>query len=154
VIEYRDDSTTIAAGQLGGGYFDGWPSPPNAELHLAFLRGAEVAIVAFDAAAGQAVGFVTAIGDRRWSPDGFRPASRGAAGVSGQRYRRRIGAPGTGPPRRPLFDRPCLRSGVGSVLRAPQRSPRDRRDVAEPEGDAAVRPAEASSVSARYAHRA
>lgn len=63
MIEYRDDPTTIAADQLRGGFFDGWPSPPSAELHLAHLLGAEVAIVALDATTGQVVGFVTAIGD-------------------------------------------------------------------------------------------
>jgi ribosomal protein S18 acetylase RimI-like enzyme len=63
VIEYREDLTTLTADQLRGGFFEGWPSPPNPELHLAHLRGAEVAIVAFDTASGQVVGFVTAIGD-------------------------------------------------------------------------------------------
>jgi GNAT superfamily N-acetyltransferase len=63
MIEFRDDLTTITATQLGGGFFEGWPSPPSPELHLAHLRGAEVAIVAVDAASGQVVGFISAIGD-------------------------------------------------------------------------------------------
>jgi ribosomal protein S18 acetylase RimI-like enzyme len=63
VIEYREDLTALTADQLRGGFFEGWPSPPSPELHLAHLRGAEVAIVAVDAATGQVVGFVTAIGD-------------------------------------------------------------------------------------------
>jgi ribosomal protein S18 acetylase RimI-like enzyme len=63
VIEYREDLTTLTAEQLRGGFFEAWPSPPSPELHLAHLRGAEVAIVALDAATGQVVGFITAIGD-------------------------------------------------------------------------------------------
>ena len=63
MIEYLEDLTTLTADQLSGGFFEGWPSPPSAELHLAHLRGAEVAIVALDTASGQVVGFVTAIGD-------------------------------------------------------------------------------------------
>jgi ribosomal protein S18 acetylase RimI-like enzyme len=63
VIDYRDDITGVAADQLRGGFFEGWPSAPSVELHLAHLRGAEIAIAAVDADTGQVVGFVTAIGD-------------------------------------------------------------------------------------------
>jgi GNAT superfamily N-acetyltransferase len=63
MISYRDDVTTLTADRLGGGFFEGWPDPPLPELHLAHLRGAEVAIVAVDDASGEVVGFVTAIGD-------------------------------------------------------------------------------------------
>lgn len=63
MIEYRDDPTSITAEQLRGGFFEGWPVPPDAERHLAHLRGAEVAILALDTATGDVVGFVTAIGD-------------------------------------------------------------------------------------------
>jgi ribosomal protein S18 acetylase RimI-like enzyme len=63
MIEYRDDPQTLTADQLRGGFFEGWPSPPSPELHLAHMLGAEVAIVALDASTGQVVGFVTAIGD-------------------------------------------------------------------------------------------
>jgi GNAT superfamily N-acetyltransferase len=69
VIAYLDDVSAPAADQLRGGFFEGWPSSPSAELHLAHLRGAEVAIVAIDAptdgagyASAPVVGFVTAIG--------------------------------------------------------------------------------------------
>jgi ribosomal protein S18 acetylase RimI-like enzyme len=63
VIEYREDIATFTADQLRDGFFEGWPSPPSPELHLAHLLGAEVAIVAVDTATGQVVGFVTVIGD-------------------------------------------------------------------------------------------
>jgi ribosomal protein S18 acetylase RimI-like enzyme len=63
VIEYIADPSEITADQLRGGFFEGWPAPPSPEVHLAHLRGSEVAVVAVDAATGQVVGFVTAIGD-------------------------------------------------------------------------------------------
>jgi GNAT superfamily N-acetyltransferase len=63
VIEYRDDLTGLTPDQLGGGFFEGWPSPPSRELHLAHLRASEVAIVALDSTTDRVVGFVTAIGD-------------------------------------------------------------------------------------------
>jgi ribosomal protein S18 acetylase RimI-like enzyme len=69
VIVYVDDVSGLAPDQLRGGFFEGWPAAPSAELHLEHLRGAEVAIVAIDAPgddsldAAPVVGFVTAIGD-------------------------------------------------------------------------------------------
>jgi ribosomal protein S18 acetylase RimI-like enzyme len=63
VIEYVEDPSSLNADQLGDGFFEGWPTPPSRERHLAHLRGAEVAIVAIDPADGTVVGFVTAIGD-------------------------------------------------------------------------------------------
>lgn len=63
MIHYSEDLSGLTADQLPGGFFEGWPSPPSPEQHLAHLRGAEVAIVAIDGATGHVVGFVTAIGD-------------------------------------------------------------------------------------------
>ena len=63
MVEYRDDGADLTAGQLRGGFFEGWPAPPSAERHLAILQGSEVAVVAVDAASGNVVGFVTAVGD-------------------------------------------------------------------------------------------
>lgn len=63
MIAYLDDVAGLTADRLRGGFFEGWPDPPSAELHLAHLRGAEVAVVALDDATGEIVGFVTAIGD-------------------------------------------------------------------------------------------
>jgi GNAT superfamily N-acetyltransferase len=63
VIVYLDDPSSLTADRFRGDFFEGWPSPPSPELHLAHLRGAEVAIVALDDATGEVVGFVTGIGD-------------------------------------------------------------------------------------------
>ena len=63
MIEYREDIATLDADQLRGGFFEGWPSPPDPDVHLSHLHGAEVAIVAVDATTAQVVGFVTAVGD-------------------------------------------------------------------------------------------
>ncbi|MDP2349563.1 MAG: GNAT family N-acetyltransferase [Chloroflexota bacterium] len=63
VFEYQEDVSTLTADRLRGGFFEGWPVTPSTELHLAHLRGAELAIVAVDPATGDVVGFVTAIGD-------------------------------------------------------------------------------------------
>jgi GNAT superfamily N-acetyltransferase len=63
MVDYAEDMSTLTKGQLGGGFFDGWPSPPSAETHLAHLRGAEMAIVAIDPETRDVVGFVSAVGD-------------------------------------------------------------------------------------------
>ena len=62
-VGYLDDPRLLTAAQLRGGFFEGWPSPPSAERHLAILQGSEVAIVAVDAVTADVVGFVTAVGD-------------------------------------------------------------------------------------------
>jgi GNAT superfamily N-acetyltransferase len=62
-VVFLDDMSTVSVDCLGGGFFEGWPAPPDAATHLAHLRGAEVAVVALDPATGNVVGFVTAIGD-------------------------------------------------------------------------------------------
>ena len=65
VIVYRDGPVALdglTPDDLHG-FFEGWPTPPSAERHLAHLRGAELAIIAVDTGTGRVVGFVTAIGD-------------------------------------------------------------------------------------------
>ena len=62
-VTFLGDPSTLTADRLRGGFFEGWPSPPDADTHLAHLRGAEVAEVALDPATGEVVGFATAIGD-------------------------------------------------------------------------------------------
>jgi ribosomal protein S18 acetylase RimI-like enzyme len=63
VIVYSDDVGGIVPEQLAGGFFEGWPAPPSPELHLAHLKGAEIAMLAIDDETGRAVGFATAVGD-------------------------------------------------------------------------------------------
>jgi len=48
---------------LDGGFFAGWPNPPDATMHLRLLRGSYLAYVAVDAATNKVVGFVNAISD-------------------------------------------------------------------------------------------
>ena len=55
MIEYIVDPGEITADQLRGGFFEGWPTPPSPDVHLAHLRGSEVAVVAIDVATGQVV---------------------------------------------------------------------------------------------------
>jgi GNAT superfamily N-acetyltransferase len=92
-IRYSEDVGTLTAGDLAGGFFEGWPSPPSDELHLAHLRGAEVAIMAIDDAAPgtPVIGFVTAIGDGVLTAFipllEVLPAYRGA-GIGGELVRR------------------------------------------------------------------
>ena len=63
MIRYEEDPAVLAAEQLAGGFFAGWPEAPSPDLHLAHLLGSEVAICAIDDETGQVVGFVSAIGD-------------------------------------------------------------------------------------------
>ena len=63
MVEYRDNAVGLTAAQLRGGFFEGWPAPPSPDRHLSILQGSEVAIVAVDSRSGDAVGFVTAVGD-------------------------------------------------------------------------------------------
>lgn len=50
----------VEPGDLAG-FFEGWPTPPSPERHLALLRGSSRVILAEDE--GRIVGFVTAISD-------------------------------------------------------------------------------------------
>jgi len=66
VIEFRESPDALVGlteDALEGGFFEGWPNPPSPAVHLAHLRGAEVAIVAVDTGTDAVVGFVTAVGD-------------------------------------------------------------------------------------------
>ena len=63
MVEYLETPDGITADRLTGGFFDGWPSPPDPERHLAHLRGAEAVVLAVDPVSGDVVGFITAVGD-------------------------------------------------------------------------------------------
>lgn len=62
MITYTDSLETITADQLIG-FFIGWPNPPTPETHLRILQGSTAIVVAIDGAAGQVIGFITAISD-------------------------------------------------------------------------------------------
>lgn len=59
-MEYRTSAQGVDHDQLAG-FFDGWPSPPLPEKHLALLHGSSHVVLAEEA--GRIVGFVTAISD-------------------------------------------------------------------------------------------
>src|SRR5437867_3224685 len=59
-MEYRACADDVDPTQLAG-FFEGWPSPPSPEKHLAVLRGSSHVVLAEEA--GEVVGFVTAISD-------------------------------------------------------------------------------------------
>ncbi|MBS1716898.1 MAG: GNAT family N-acetyltransferase [Armatimonadetes bacterium] len=63
MIEYSFDAAAIAADQLDGGFFEGWPNPPSAADHLRILRGSFAVVLALDSGTGKVVGFITAISD-------------------------------------------------------------------------------------------
>jgi len=63
MIVYVDTAEGIGVGALGGGFFAGWPHPPDAETHLRFLRSSAHVLLAIDDATGAVIGFVTAISD-------------------------------------------------------------------------------------------
>jgi len=48
---------------LGSGFFEGWPNPPNQEVHRKILRDSYLSLVAVDTDEGMIVGFVNAISD-------------------------------------------------------------------------------------------
>jgi GNAT superfamily N-acetyltransferase len=63
VIEYREGPAALEGLTPANlqAFFEGWPTPPTPERHLAHLRGAEVVVLAMDG--DRVIGFVTAIGD-------------------------------------------------------------------------------------------
>lgn len=61
-IEYREDVTGVQPTQLPG-FFEGWPSPPDAETHLALLRGSSHVVLAVEAGSRRVVGFISALSD-------------------------------------------------------------------------------------------
>ncbi len=63
MIVYTDSLEGITADALRGGFFVGWPNPPDTETHLRLLKGSDHVLLALDDATGNAVGFVTAISD-------------------------------------------------------------------------------------------
>jgi ribosomal protein S18 acetylase RimI-like enzyme len=62
MIDYSWDVNGIEPSELVG-FFEGWPSAPDAATHLRMLQGSFEAIVAVDHETGQVVGFINAISD-------------------------------------------------------------------------------------------
>jgi ribosomal protein S18 acetylase RimI-like enzyme len=63
VIKYRDSLDGISVDDLGGGFFEGWPNPPDTAMHLRILEGSSNVVLAWDEDSGAVVGFVNAISD-------------------------------------------------------------------------------------------
>jgi GNAT superfamily N-acetyltransferase len=59
-VEYVTSADGVDPHQLTG-FFEGWPSPPSLEKHLALLRGSSHVVLARNA--DEIIGFVTAISD-------------------------------------------------------------------------------------------
>lgn len=60
-LRYQTTTDGIDAGQLEGGFFRDWPSPPTPATHLRILEGSDHIVVAIRD--GRVVGFITAISD-------------------------------------------------------------------------------------------
>ena len=60
-VAYTTSVESLAASSLGGGFFEGWSSPPSSQEHLDLLRKSTHVVIASDD--GKVVGFATAISD-------------------------------------------------------------------------------------------
>lgn len=60
-VTYRVGVDDLRADELRGGFFVGWPDPPDADAHLRLLRGSYRAVLARDG--DVVVGFVNAVSD-------------------------------------------------------------------------------------------
>ncbi|MBL8148172.1 MAG: GNAT family N-acetyltransferase [Anaerolineae bacterium] len=61
MITYTTTLTGVIAGQLRGGFFEGWPNPPTPETLLRILHGSAHVVLAQEGA--QVVGVITALSD-------------------------------------------------------------------------------------------
>ena len=64
MIKYVTTPDGINSDQLKGGFFAGWPNPPDSQMHLEILRAADYLVLAIDSASHQVVGFINAVSDR------------------------------------------------------------------------------------------
>ena len=62
MIRYSNAADGIRPGQLEG-FFEGWPSPPTPETHVAIMRGSHRVVLALDEDGDAVVGFITAVSD-------------------------------------------------------------------------------------------
>ncbi|RIK35923.1 MAG: GNAT family N-acetyltransferase [Chloroflexi bacterium] len=61
MVRYTNSPGDVAAFQLTGGFWEGWPNPPSPETHLRLLQQSDHVVLALDDR--QVVGFITAISD-------------------------------------------------------------------------------------------
>lgn len=62
MIDYTESLDGIRPDQLQG-FFEGWPSRPDPETHVAILKGSSHVILATDPDDDRVVGFITAVSD-------------------------------------------------------------------------------------------
>ena len=62
MIRYQNTASGIRPDQLSG-FFDGWPSPPTPETHVAIMSGSYRVVLALDDDRDTVVGFITAVSD-------------------------------------------------------------------------------------------
>ncbi len=62
-IIYQTTLEAITEAALDGGYFEGWPNPPDTATHLRILRGSDHFVLAIDTATAKVIGFITAVSD-------------------------------------------------------------------------------------------
>ena len=62
-VTFIESMDGVTAAQLSGGFWVGWPSPPDPQAHLRLLRGSAAVVLAREDASEQIVGFITAVSD-------------------------------------------------------------------------------------------
>ncbi len=62
MIRYQNSAEGIRPDQLEG-FFEGWPSPPSPDTHIAILRGSYRVVLAVDDEIDSVVGFISAVSD-------------------------------------------------------------------------------------------
>ncbi len=62
MIRYLTSADGVRPDQLEG-FFEGWPSPPTPETHVAIMRGSYRVVLALDEDGDAVVGFITAVSD-------------------------------------------------------------------------------------------
>ncbi len=62
MIRYLNTADGIRPDQLEG-FFEGWPSPPTPETHVAIMSGSYRVVLALDCDSDTVVGFITAVSD-------------------------------------------------------------------------------------------
>ncbi len=62
MIRYLNTANGVRPDQLEG-FFEGWPSPPTPETHVAIMSGSYRVVLALDEDSDAVVGFITAVSD-------------------------------------------------------------------------------------------
>lgn len=63
MVHYASTTEGVSPAMLDGGFFVGWPNPPDAERHLQILDAAYRIWLAIDSDTGDVVGFINAVSD-------------------------------------------------------------------------------------------